>query len=52
MPLEFWLAMAGQLAVIIGAAVRLEHRITTLETHVQWLMTRRRNDRHEHHEPR
>jgi len=49
-PLDFWLAMAAQLAVVIGAAIRLEHRITTLETHVEWLMGRRRADREDPHE--
>lgn len=51
MPLEFWLAMIGQLAVIVGAAVRLEHRITKLETDMRWLIGRRANDREERGEP-
>lgn len=50
MPLEFWLAIAGQLLVIVGAAIRLEHRITRLEADVRWLIGRRRPDREDRHE--
>lgn len=49
MPLDFWLAIAGQVALIVGAAVRLEHRITRVETDVRWLIGRRRNDQGAHH---
>lgn len=50
MPLDFWLAIAGQVLLIVGAAVRLEHRITRVETDVRWLIGRRRNDQGERHE--
>ncbi len=50
MPLDFWLAIAGQVLLIVGAAIRLEHRITRLEADVRWLIGRRRNDREHAHE--
>lgn len=51
MPLEFWIAIAGQVIVIVGVAVRLEHRITRVETDVRWLIGRRRQDQGRTDEP-
>ncbi|MGH8725793.1 MAG: hypothetical protein ACREU1_13115 [Burkholderiales bacterium] len=43
MPADFWLAVAGQLIALLGAAIHLERRMTRLEVNVRWLMQRARH---------
>jgi len=37
MPVELIIALIGAAVVVIGMFIRLEHRLTAIETHISWL---------------
>lgn len=38
MPIELIIALIGATIVIVGMFIRLEHRLTAIETHISWLI--------------
>lgn len=42
MTLELWAGLGAQLVVLLGALLRLESRLTRLESDMQWIMRRAR----------
>lgn len=48
MPAEFWVAIAGQLIVVIGALLLFERRLATAVADIEWLKDYAKQ-RREHH---
>lgn len=48
MPAEFWVAIAGQLIVVIGALLLFERRLATAVADIEWLKAYAQQ-RREHH---